>query len=502
MKLRIMAIIIAALVFFQSSSPWEGAGAVAPEGVLPASGRFIATNSFPRNTVVDITNIENNRSIRVIVADSLDSPGLLALVSREAAELIGMKAGSVSRIRMIQPSDPIAYLRFMEGAAAGFPGIDPDSLITEENLLEELYKEDTYRPPVVQPSVVTTPVPPIVNPSYVVEREWLGPARTEIVDVPGYNVNPYLYEDPNYAALITEETKQAVQEPKVEIAEPVREERIVEPVREPVYVAEITQPTAPVVQPEIVKDVSSRYEERPASEVIKDITPFHPERTMDEIAKDVPVYVAETNRNEVIKDASVFVTGYPNADIYKETPVYVTEVPREEILKEVSEWERAAEIVRQPEPAVETPVTPPAPVIEYNVVETQEQTPPSTIYGIDPELIIPGIAETQPPVIVQPIQPVASIPVLPPVINDPSFSVRTITQLDRGQYYVQVAALPQHSVETAIRQIDRSYGPVVYVERDNLYRILIGPLNQGESAAILARFKSIGYKDAFVRRGI
>ena len=85
-----------------------------------------------------------------------------------------------------------------------------------------------------------------------------------------------------------------------------------------------------------------------------------------------------------------------------------------------------------------------------------------------------------------------------------TFSLRTISTLDRGQYYVQIAALPVELLENTIRQFDPqflSFNPVIFRDRDNLYRILIGPLNQGESAAVLARFRSIGYNDAFVRRG-
>jgi len=492
MKLKVFIFITAALFLFQSSSPWEGAGTVAPDGVLPSSGRFIATNSFPRNTVVDITNIENNRSIRVIVADSLDSPGLLALVSREAAELIGMRAGSISRIRMIQPSDPIAYLRFMEGAAAGVPGIDPDKLITEENLLEELYANDTYKPPVAAP-VVPAPVPLEVNPPYVVEREWDGHGRPEIVDVQGYNVDPYLYEDPGYVTQITEQTKR-VEEPKLEV-EPVKEPEPVpvEEAKEPVYIVKEEEPVTPYKPAEEIKDTSEKHEV--LSEVVKDVTPFYPERTIDDIAKDVSMYAEETSRDEVIKDVSV----------------YVTEADRREVFKDIPEWGQPVETTQQPEPITPEPVevvqqpepveqepeaVPPKPVSDpapLQVTEAEPNPPPSNVYELNFNEIFPAVTEAPP------VAPV--IPVQPPVYNNTPFSVDTITQLDRGWYYVQVAALPQHSVETAIRQIDRNYKPIVYVERDNLYRILIGPLNQGESAAILARFKSIGYKDAFVRRG-
>ncbi|GAB1484354.1 hypothetical protein MASR2M78_31720 [Treponema sp.] len=47
---------------------------VAASGELPESGYFVATNSFPRNTVVDIKNLENDKSIRAIVSGSLIPP--------------------------------------------------------------------------------------------------------------------------------------------------------------------------------------------------------------------------------------------------------------------------------------------------------------------------------------------------------------------------------------------------------------------------------------------
>ncbi|MDR1374666.1 MAG: SPOR domain-containing protein, partial [Treponema sp.] len=131
-KRTVTAFVIAALLLFQSASVWEGAAAVAPNGELPEGGYYAATNSFPRNTVVDITNLETGKTIRVIVAVGLDSPGLLAVVSRDAAEAIGLQSRSIGRIRMIQPSDPIAFSRFIEGlGSSGDPDYDPRARIAE-----------------------------------------------------------------------------------------------------------------------------------------------------------------------------------------------------------------------------------------------------------------------------------------------------------------------------------------------------------------------------------
>ncbi|MDR1446790.1 MAG: septal ring lytic transglycosylase RlpA family protein, partial [Treponema sp.] len=137
---KTVLLFLAPVAFFvlTNASVWEGSGTVAPSGSLPDEGYYAATNSFPRNTVVDITNLENGKSIRVIVASSLDTPGILAVISRDAALSIGLQPRSIGRIRMIQPSDPIAFSRFTEGlSSSGDPDYDPSALLNSEVPPEE-----------------------------------------------------------------------------------------------------------------------------------------------------------------------------------------------------------------------------------------------------------------------------------------------------------------------------------------------------------------------------
>jgi hypothetical protein len=409
--------IVAALFTLQGSSPWEGAAAVAPSGELPASGFYVATNSFPRNTIVEITNIENGKSTRAIVSNSLNSPGLLATVSQETANLIGMRAGSVSRVRMVQPNDPMAYVRFSESIASGAYEYDSGDVMDEESLLAEVYGNDTYVPPEV---IETPPEPPssisgLTGRSYIPEPEWGGPGVTEIVDVPRYpSIDPYTNPEP---------VEEFPYEPGelVEVPEPGEEfvedpwELVVIPEPEEEFVEE---PGELVVIPE------------PEEEFVEDpwelVVIPEPEEQVDEL-------VIETEQEEQIEE----------------------------------------------------------PPVELVLVETEERPPENDLYGIDPDDIIPPIEVVEAPP-----------PPLPPVVIDQNFSVQIISQLVSGQYYVQLASFHAESVESAIERIDPRYEPKVFKDsRDDLLRIVIGPLNQGESAAILQRFKSIGYKDAFVRRG-
>ncbi|MDR1596705.1 MAG: septal ring lytic transglycosylase RlpA family protein, partial [Treponema sp.] len=118
-KFNIALIVLITALIFISASVWEGSAVVSAAGEFPDGAYYVATDSFPRNTVVDVTNLENGRTIRVIVTAGLDSPGLLAMLSRNAAFAIGLQSRGIGRIRMTQPSDPVAYSRFTEEGKLG-----------------------------------------------------------------------------------------------------------------------------------------------------------------------------------------------------------------------------------------------------------------------------------------------------------------------------------------------------------------------------------------------
>ncbi|MCL2208710.1 MAG: SPOR domain-containing protein [Treponema sp.] len=562
MKKYIAIFIFAALVIFQSASPWEGAASIAPEGELPAAGFFVSTNSYPRNTVVDITNLENNKGTRVIVAGSLDSPGLLAIVSREAAELIGMRSGVVSRIRMVQPSEPIAYARFTEGIASGSPLFDSgDSSITD------IYGEDTYIPPATAEKTEPA-LSAFTGPSYTLEPEW---RSKEIVDYP-----VYVKEMPSTSKPVQEAVKEI--EPVKPEPEIIKESKYVEP--EPVYAAE---PEYIEPEPEYIAELKPEYIYEPEPVYIAEpeyiepepeyITEPKPEITEEsKYMEPEPVYVAEPEyiepepeyiaepKPEIIEESKYVEPGpiyIAEPEYIKPEPEYIAKSepkiieepkfvePEPVYIAEPEYIEPEPEYIAEPEPEYIEPkpesIAKPEKKLEYVTEKTPEQKeyvlvpsaerpPESGLYGINPEDIIPGISIpgiTTPavatpvtpapaaPAVTTPVTPAAqvAIPSAPPVIvvivpqektvpaaAETIFSIPGIKELERGSYYVQLAAFSSPElIENTIKRIDNSYAPVVFKDADNLYRILLGPLNQGESAAILQRFKSIGYTDAFIR---
>lgn len=101
---------------------WEGNAGVGSAGNFPGSGMYALSDMFPKNTLVDIQNLETGLSVRAVVVGLSGVPGLVASVSPEVAESLNIKEGSVSRVRIFVPSDT------SEVTVDGFTGPVNDSI--------------------------------------------------------------------------------------------------------------------------------------------------------------------------------------------------------------------------------------------------------------------------------------------------------------------------------------------------------------------------------------
>ena len=122
MRIKTLACAAAAIIFFTGATYWEGDVAVDSSVQEPLGAPGIASKAFPKNTVVDVTNLETHNTVRVVVASEVSTSGLLATLSPKAAAALNFNGDSVYRIRMTQPSDDVAFsfLRQygLEGASA------------------------------------------------------------------------------------------------------------------------------------------------------------------------------------------------------------------------------------------------------------------------------------------------------------------------------------------------------------------------------------------------
>ena len=406
MKTAFLCAAAASAVLFVSATVWEGVTDVAVDRDLPMV-YSVATNSFPRNTVVDITNLENGKMVRVIVVFNLDTTGLLARLSRNAADAIDLRHDSTCRIRMIQTPVNVSQ----QDRAGNLP------------LVLQLGSIDDMRTLVVDSEAVEGTDSVVMSFRFAIPEN--APAAENVPATDGSPaVNILTVEEPDTDTWMTEDDVIAIYEPSVE-------------------------------DTVITSDIITMYE--PSGTDTVDIV-----------------------------DESVDESSVPNIIIAESVPAGA--VPVE------------AEVKTQPEPRAPfgmltlVPADERIPTAEDQSVFAYGETTSGNTASRDAALknapgLIDQIAET----------PAAYAP---PVEFSP-FQAPLINSLEQGKWYVQLGVYSRpDNVEDEISRIGTSYPVAIQnigTDTSPIFRVLLGPLNQGESGAMLQRFKSIGYADAFVR---
>ena len=457
MKTAISISIVVSLMLLVSAAVWEGVTDVVSTGDLPGN-YSVATNSFPKNSVVDITNLENGKMVRVIVVSGLETRGLLATLSRNAANSLDLRGNSTCRIRITQPSDDIAFSRFKLGPIAAPPiaennmseGMDRADRDEARNLTAAVIGvDDTYKTDYpVAASVVTVTEEPVVKSTEIITAK----TAPETVTEPAKPVKEI--------TTVTTRTR-TTQAPATAVTRTTPQEA-------PASVQAVTEPAVePILEEKTVETITEAW----AAEIIPQDTAVQ----VSVLAATELIVEPEMIPQDTVVQASV----QPIA----EQPVYA-----------------AAEPVTV---AVATSVVPAAPgnppesknAGNLGIVPSEERIPSTANqFVIAPEDRAPPLKKNN----------VSNAPASSPAKSEFSpFQVPLISRLEQGKCYVQVAAYQRvEHVEDEINRIGTSYPLAVQnvgSDTNPMFRVLLGPLNQGESGAMLQRFKSIGYSDAFIR---
>jgi hypothetical protein len=483
--------IAAALFTLINASVWEGAASGSPGADLPETGYYVATNSFPRNTVVDITNLENGKTIRAVVSASLDNPGLLAVLSRDAAGAIGLPGRSIGRVRMSQPADPVAFSRFTEGlSSSGDPDHDPSAFVAANGINPELLPDEESASPAVQAPAVSgvEDAPPETGAGVIAGT---GAVAADTGDLPE----------------VTAETEDLAESGgTIDAVETGDAAEAIPPAEEPVITVEGFDET----EPSIPEEETAAFSDKTGGESLEDTA-----------VADLPeLYVPPASPK-------------PDEGITPETNPELVWVPQDEredeeliepkpedraevtdiIAADTGEPEELAGTGEIIEPGEALAEDTPGPVqgaenfpgdYELTLAPSEDRPPESSDTVIPADQIFPPAAETETAMTPPPIE---EEPLPPPGPAEPaegnSFPVPVITKLEEGKYYLQLAASRnQDAVKTELAKIGEYMPLAIQVnERDSYpYRILVGPVNQGESRALLQKFKGT-YQDAFVRVG-
>ncbi len=459
---------------------WEGNAGIAAASEFSSSGLFAKSDMFPRNTLVEIQNLETGKKVRMVITGSAGVPGLVVLVSPEAATALNIKPGTLTRVRISVPS-AVAEKPALGTVSSGsaLKNNDPDSNPEAAARTANLAVRETL--PEVNAETIETVVPdaPV--------------SREEFVATTGSEID----SSPEIAEI-------------AEIPEPVvvAEPPVVPDAEEPVVAfASDEAPSAPAVS-----SFASSYSNEPELVI--------PSNGTDTLATADSEIGDATERTEADPLPEAAVPESPEIAASPDTPPSVPEVAS----------------VQEPS-APELPAEEPVSVVAEISLEPAEQIiPRATVPEIAPVPVVPPISDTRKEPATVPSEPVpASIPVvgsivppsqnneapvpagasdIPETARDPSTVVSTdfggkqeipfADQLEKGSYYIQIAS---YSEEKNVRTIVDNYGsvyPLAVQKTDGkngfVLKVYVGPVNKDEYGAVLERFRLLGFRDAFARK--
>ena len=451
----VLAITLCASVFADSSNSIDGTISVAGRGDMP-SGLFGKAAGYLPGDTVSITNPTTGITLQILNLGTLDaSDGVALLLSQESAEKLGVVEKSDTQVKLAPRSG--YFDQSVSGAA----------------VLSRIGNEDSPKTEKVEEKTQVAEV------SNVVET----PVMENSTDVPDENIAaeeiaeaPVETESSEVAENSFLETKNAVEQasPAEVHPEEIMESAVAEEItsEDPLFDNE-----AASVNHVSAEDIS--VPEEPAAEIAD--SPVESE----EVA-EAPVEEAfeadelSPVENELAADESVPEVAAEENSVDEK----VAEAPVEEAF-EADELEPVAN-------EVDTAESEP----EVAAVETEgEDYSPIVLVPAEPvpaENTLEAVVEEK----IEEVKPVMA------EVNLKSFTdyiVDSENDLRKNSYYVQFATLgDEKNIESTINKYNK-YPLILVPNGKGAYKIMVGPLTVDEFGAVQAKFKSFGYKDAFVK---
>lgn len=413
---------------------WEGNAGIGAASDFPGSGLYARSDMFPKNTVVEIKNLETEKTVRAVITGASGVPGLVAVLSPETASALSIKAGSVCRVRIFIPT---VTERPADGTIVDStkptnadPDANPAAAVTQSKDSEVPLETIAESPkdPLVALAPASAPAP-------VESAATSAPASAPTTaPAPAASETPAA-ASPSAAAVAVPETADA----ESAAAAPVE--------------------TAPATGDSSPAAVGSAAPAEPAAQPIESVAAAPASSSSPTAEPELAVAPASSSETE--SDVSL-VPAEPLPPASPAAAVAKTDVP----------------VVDAPSPV--PPATASASAIpEASPVEQSAKTAQPT-----------------------PTAPVAAAPASAmPTASD----VSVVSSLAKGSYYIQIGTYGDMS---NVKKIVDKYGAKYpfTVEKGvskgaETLKVYVGPVKKDEYGAVLERFRQLGFKDAFVRKG-
>ncbi|MBR6582435.1 MAG: hypothetical protein IKK80_02345 [Treponema sp.] len=512
---KIFSVFAGCLLLASFSPSLDGRAVVVDEGVFP-EGLFAKTVGYLPGDTISVTNVAGDTTVDLLVIGALDpSEGVAIMLSPEAAAEIGIEKDSNNIVKITKRSG-------QDERVFGTAVIAKSDELPKEDLVQEEVAEETDE---YEYDVEYNPAD--FHEEYVEEEE-----VAEGTDEYEYDVeyNPadfheeYVEEDE-----VEEETDEYEYDVEYNPAdfheEYVEEEEVEEETGEYEYDVEYNPAD---FHEEYVEDEEIEEEFIEAEELEDIVAEEDDEETLEDelIEEEIAAYEEEIESEEVSDEKIEDLPEEFDEEIIQEE---FTEV--DESIEEVAEDLVAEEEIPLEEEFVEADSLDELESLdeELEVVETDDEVELieeateeeyEAIVLVPVESNPPAVESTEEEIVEETIEPIVapvvekSVTVVPePIILEPSKETETSTSyqkylvpslqdLESGKYYIQIASLrDDKNIEEIISKYANNY-PITIVPKKagNIKQILVGPLSMDEYGVVLQRFKSYGYKDAFLRK--
>ena len=487
----ICSLLICGTLFTSFSPSLDGRAIVAEEGVLP-QGLFAKAFGYLPGDSISVTSLSSKESVDILVIGALQSKeGIAILLSPEAAVALGISKTTNNVVKITKRSgqldEAVVGTAVIGSAAEDFASYDnsEETDDDDEEVAEEFIDEDSVNFAVAAESKVEET-----------------PVDSEAVEA-----------DVEYISATEPEAEEVVAE--VEQADEITGEKVVAEVekadettaeKDVVVITPTEEAAEEDSLPEEAVAAAPEAEEKSAEEVVEELVEDEEEVIAEEYVEADDLYDFDDKTEKVAAPFDEALNEDYDAVKPAEDAVAAVEKAEEseaEKTSEALEEEVIAEAFDESKVAAEEDAV---------GAETEKTSDSDEDESYEPIVLVP--ASANPPVAeeknVEDAETTASVEeTAQPVVSTASDSfnfdkyiVSSLSDLEKGKYYVQIAMLgSEDNIRSTIKKYGKQY-PITLVPlaSGKGYQFLIGSLNMDEYGTVLNRFKSYGYKDAFLRR--
>jgi cell division protein FtsN len=479
---------------------WEGNAAQIRRGEFEEEGLFAASNAFGINTKIDVLNPRTGKRVVVMVIKRIEgSSPLFLLLSKKAADAVGIQEGEVERVK-VEVSVDLSIGEFAardEQTTTSDPDFNPTIGLPPDlgRVEEEELAEDT--------ATASEQTEDTVTGSGTEGEEEERSEDTVAAAAPVEEQQEHLAAGP-----VVEQPVLETERPKADAVAYTPPENLDQPV-EPVVVVE---------RADIPEATSAPLRLAEAAVVFATVDPTPPEEVMTELPavtsglslpqdKVVEIVPAEPESPAAVVSESLKSRPQLRAERFS-----LLSVPEPET-KRVAEGDaegpfvtvRTQEPLQASLPTYDTEGFPQEPKFpleseeEIRIERTEVATAAPETYDLDSPRIIEEIEEeVRGELVMEPTEP------RPPQEPEAAEVVLAEEQLmgdalRKRNFYIQLGAYKDQQQARDLQAYYTQYPIEIITSNVGLYKVLVGPLNGDESGTLLFWFQARGFEDAFVR---